>query len=151
MSPEKGAEAVRLKGPMRATDGLVRGTIIGPSDVEVGRWIVVRPEEDLVTKDDGAVGQICGVAVPSTPPAGTGVAVVGAVVWVVAVKIDGVNASVVIIGGCRTIKAALEVHSKNKVPARAEGSFREGLDKEYVVGACQENRVVKLPSRGRWN
>jgi hypothetical protein len=80
---------------------------------------VVGSEEDLVTKNDGTIGWISGIAVPFMPPAGTGITG-GMVIGVMAEEVNREGATDAAVGRCWVVKTAVEVNS-NKVPVRMEG------------------------------
>ena len=81
---------------------------IGPGYVQVGRWMVIGPEEDLLAEGDGTFGGGSGVMVPFLPPVSTGVTG-GIVIRVAAVKVDGKGTTGTAISGGMVGKAAIQI------------------------------------------
>jgi len=108
---------------------------------------MIGSEEDLIAKDDRAVGRVGGITVPLPPPSGTSITG-GTVIWVAAVEVDNVSTAGAAVGGRGGLEAAVEIDG-DEVPARAEGPFREVLDEEHAVGAG-DNRGVQVGGRGWW-
>ena len=61
---------------------------------------MVGSEEDLITKDDGAISWVSRVAVPFAPPASTCITG-GMIIRVAAIKINRIDTMVAAVGGCR--------------------------------------------------
>lgn len=119
---------------------------VGPGDILVGVGTLAGPDENLVPKEDGAVGRVGGVPVPFPPPAGAGVAE-GTVVGVAAVKIDAVSAAGATGGRSRFEEAGFQVH-RNQIPSGPESTLRKVLNEEHSVGTGH-NAVVQRTGRVR--
>jgi hypothetical protein len=85
---------------------------------------VIWAEENLVTKKNGSVGGVRGIAMPFTPPTSKSITR-GAIVGMATKEIDREGTARTAVGCGRVGETALEVDG-DKIPARAKGTLGGG-------------------------